>query len=89
MWLIPLLLKYALPFVLTELQKLGLISETEAIAVKLGLRVKVAVDGIKTYHAPEDFPSQKPNNPFGMSANGQTNKGTISLAAENTNINKG
>lgn len=80
-WLLTLLLRYALPVVLTELQKLGLITEVEAIAVKLGLKVKVAVDGIKTYHAPDDFPIQV--------RNGLSTKQSVSLASENTNINKG
>lgn len=69
-WLLPFisqtLMKLLLPFIFKELQKYGVISETQALAAKLGMKVKAEIDGVKTYHAPSDFPSaDTKNNPFG------------------------
>lgn len=53
-----LLLRYGIPVALQILTKLGFINWAERIAIKAGYSVVEAVEGLKTYSAPTDFPKQ-------------------------------
>lgn len=59
-FLLPLLIKYALPLILKELATSGAAGEAEALAVKVGMKVVTSAEGIKTFHAPTDFPNSPP-----------------------------
>ncbi|MGB9154406.1 MAG: hypothetical protein WCD70_15120 [Alphaproteobacteria bacterium] len=55
-WLVPLLVKYGIPLVISILQKTGIISGVEADGIKAGTHVLKAVESVKTYSQPDDFP---------------------------------
>jgi hypothetical protein len=57
----PLIIKALLPLVLDMLQKMGLFTETEAIAAKFGMSVLHTVNNIKIYSAATDFPEEHGN----------------------------
>lgn len=57
-WLIPLLMKV----ILAILQKTGVITSLEADALKVGDKVLKAVDDVKVYSAPDDYPNPPTEN---------------------------
>lgn len=55
-WLLPLLIKFVLPFILRELVKSGMISEAKAIAIKYGIDFEQFLANLKTY---QEYPTGK------------------------------
>ena len=57
-WIVPILVKIVLPFVVQELVKSGVLSEIQAAAVKDVASLITVLKNLKTYSSPSDFPEQ-------------------------------
>ena len=53
-----LLIKYGPSLAIYILQKTGVLNEAEVVGIKAGTHVLQAVESIKTYSAPSDFPDE-------------------------------
>jgi hypothetical protein len=60
MWaaIAPYLVKFAISLAITLLEKTGAISGLEADGVRAGTHVIEAVQSVKTYSSPSDFPQE-------------------------------
>lgn len=58
-WLATILLKYALPLVISELAKSGVLKPVQVAAIKGVDDLVTALGGVKTYSSEEDFPHGK------------------------------
>jgi len=59
-WLIPILIKVVLPFVVQELVKSKIITQLEADGIQDLASFVKAIGSIKSYHDPKDFPNPPP-----------------------------
>lgn len=57
----PMIPAWAISLILTFLQKSGFDAWAEKMAIKLGWKILQDVTGLKTFHAPEDFPEAPPS----------------------------
>lgn len=73
-WLIPLLIKYGVPIVISILQKTGAINWAEKVALKAGLGVVEGVEKTRVYSAPSDYPNAPPETHAQGPSNGNYNK---------------
>lgn len=68
-WLVPLLIKYGIPIVISILDKTGAINWAEKVALKAGYNIVEGAEGLKRYSAPSDYP----NAPLAEHAKGPDN----------------